>query len=205
MELSRAAKIKSNLLNPLSAWFLSVCIIVAVGLLLRELNPLAIDYLVWQPRAIDDQYWRLFSGHLVHLGAIHGLLNIAACLLIWRLFVADWQRHDVYLLFFSLPLASVLMLWSELDWYLGLSGVLHGWFLLGAVRLWPQQKLFAGLLLLGLAAKLYWEPQNPAAAIEMQWIGGPIAYVSHQIGALAMLILLLLQFAGAQLWDRVRG
>jgi rhomboid family GlyGly-CTERM serine protease len=204
MKLSRAAKIKANLVQPAGIWMLAVMAMVALTLLCQTIAPNAVDALRWQSDALSGQYWRLWTGHFVHLGFIHGLLNLLACLLIWLIFVADWRRIDGFLMFASLPLTGILLAGSELDWYVGLSGVLHGWFLLGAVRVWPQQKVFAGLLLLGLAAKLYWEPQNPAAAIEMQWIGGPIAYVSHQVGALAMLVLLLLQFAGAQLWDRVR-
>lgn len=205
MELSRAAKIKSNLLNPLSGWMLLVCATVLLACLLQTLFPAVLESLRWQPAALSQEYWRLLSGHFVHLSVVHGLLNVAACLLTWRLFALDWQTKDVALMLLSLPLTGALLFYGQLSWYVGLSGALHGWFLLGAWRAWPRQPMFAGLLLLGLAAKLYWEPQNPVATTEAQWLGGPVAYVAHQLGSLAMIILLILQFAAAKLWDRVRG
>ena len=77
----------------------------------------------------EGQWWRLISGHLVHIDLRHGLLNAAALLLIaslaaGRVTVSEW---------FWLAVGSVIavdagLYWLAPDtsWYAGASGVLHG-------------------------------------------------------------------------------
>ena len=72
-------------LSPASGW------LVPLGI---SLSSLAIalggdagrEVFRYQREAIaDGEFWRLFSGHLAHLGISHLLLNIAGLLLIWLL------------------------------------------------------------------------------------------------------------------------
>ena len=183
-----------------------VCVVAAIGVavLAQYLSPAVTEWLRWEHTASFSQGWRPVTGHFVHLSATHGAFNIAAILLVWRLFLKDWQQGDVLLMALSIPLTGLLLFLADLHWYVGFSGVLHGWFLLGAVRVWHAQKIFAAALVLGLLLKLWFEPNNPFAASEAEMIGGPIAYVAHQLGVLAMVILLICQFAAITLWDRVR-
>lgn len=208
MKLPRAAKISAPsavLGDPqIRRCFvaLALCLLLALGLQIA--SPSLLDGLRWQPGAIQGQYWRLVTGHFVHLSATHALLNLAALLLLYWLFQRDWRAGDQWLLLLSLPVTGLLLAYSQLTWYVGLSGVLHGWFLLGALRLLSQQRGLAVLMLLGLLLKLYLEPHNPLTPAEEAWLGGPVAYIAHRIGSIAILICLTLQFAGAWLWDRVR-
>lgn len=181
-------------------WMWAVVCLLLLAILWQWLNPSLVPVLRWQPEALNGEYWRLLSGHFVHLGTTHGLLNVVALLLVWRLFVTDWSPQDPLLMLLSLPFTGLLLLVSDLTWYVGFSAVLHGWFLLGALRVWPVQRYFSAVMLVLLLAKLVWEPNNPAAAAEVELIGGPIAYVAHQAGVVAMILL----FACWGLWDKVR-
>lgn len=82
------------------------------------------------------EIWRLFSGNLVHLGWPHAWLNACGLLLIWLLFgsllpAAVWLLHTVWA---SLAVGLGL-LWFDpgLTWYVGLSGTLHGLFMVGVL------------------------------------------------------------------------
>lgn len=170
------------------------------GVLQYFLPPIS-ESLRWQADSLSGEPWRLVSGHFVHLSVTHLLLNAVAFLLIWLLFLNDWRAGDGFLLLFTLPVTGLLLIYSELDWYVGLSAVLHGWFLLGCLRVWRTQRGLAVFMMLILAAKLVLEPYNPSAGAEAELIGGPIAYIAHKLGTLA----LILVFACAALWDRVRA
>lgn len=137
------------------------------------------------------EWWRLVSGHLVHLGPSHMLLNVAALLLLWwlvgsSLTVAGWC------LVIAASLASIdLGLWfldPALSWYVGLSGLLHGLFAAGLVarrRSAPVEALVLGTL---LAAKLLFEQiAGPLPGSETS-AGGAVVVNAHLYGAAGGLV-----------------
>lgn len=80
--------------------------------------------------------WRLLTGHFVHLGFLHALLNCVALVLIGRLFADRLQARAFFGILGIAPiLISILFLIAlpELHWYRGLSGVLHALFFAGCV------------------------------------------------------------------------
>ena len=80
--------------------------------------------------------WRLFTGHFVHLGFVHALLNCVALVLLGRLFADRLQPRAFFGILAAAPiLISLLFLAAmpELLWYRGLSGVLHALFFAGCV------------------------------------------------------------------------
>ena len=91
----------------------------------------AFDALVLDRDAVlGGQLWRLWSGHWVHLDARHAAINLAA-LMVMAL-IAGRMRLLRPLLVASLlmmPLIAALLLLTapDLQWYAGLSGLLHGW------------------------------------------------------------------------------
>lgn len=199
-----AAKFTSTAKQPVGLACMAVFAGISVCLALQFFVPSVTDWLRWQSTDLFTQPWRLVSGHFVHLSTAHGLLNLAALALVWRLFVMDWKRCDGMLLLASIPLTGLLLGFSNLGWYVGFSGVLHGWFLLGALRVFTQQRTLSVVMLASLVLKLWLEPGNPLGAGEEAFIGGPVAYVAHQLGTLAMVLLVVFQFAATALWDRVR-
>jgi rhomboid family GlyGly-CTERM serine protease len=80
--------------------------------------------------------WRLLTGHFVHLGFLHALLNCVALVLVGHLFADRLTARGFFGILGIAPiLISILFLVAmpELDWYRGLSGVLHALFFAGCV------------------------------------------------------------------------
>ncbi|MCD9007330.1 rhombosortase [Luteimonas sp. XNQY3] len=109
---------------------------------------------------LGGQLWRLWSGHWVHLDLRHAAVNLLALALI-----AARMRQLRPLLSASLlmmPLSAVLLLLAvpDLQWYAGLSGLLHGWAAWLLLRQGGRVALAGAAL---LAGKLLWEQLAPAA------------------------------------------
>lgn len=136
---------------------------------------------------LHGQVWRLFSAHLLHLGGSHLLLNLCGLALVWALFVRELAGVVGWLVLFGSALGvglGLLFFDPRLEWYVGLSGVLHGLFVAGALRRWPEQRLEAGVMLAVVAGKLLWEqvmgPMPGTTAIS----GGNVIVDAHLFGAI---------------------
>jgi rhomboid family GlyGly-CTERM serine protease len=133
--------------------------------------------------------WRLASGQLVHLGWTHLLLNLSGLVIVWALFGRDLRAWEwaVAILACGAGVSLGLLGFSPgLDWYVGLSGILHG--LLAAVvvvRASRQPSTLTALMLIGLAAKLAWEQFAGGESGTARLIGGAVIVDSHLYGALA--------------------
>lgn len=148
-----------------------------------------------RPLILDGEGWRLISGNFVHLGVWHAFLNglgvlvfVLLCPVRWGAWGWAWR-----LLLLSLGM-SLGLLWAlpDLDGYVGLSGVIHGLFVLG---LWPQVRrgdLIASGCLLYLIGKLAWELYAGAPVSDEAAIGGRVIVESHLFGSLSAALLLLL-------------
>ncbi len=134
----------------------------------------------------QGELWRLLTGHLVHLGWPHYWLNATALLLLSLLFgrlfsLAGWGLITV------VSVAAVdLGLWflePSLHWYVGLSGVLHGFPAAAAVGLFRVRPVEAGVVAGLLAAKLLYEnllgPMPGSEAVS----GGAVVVAAHLYGA----------------------
>jgi len=80
--------------------------------------------------------WRLFTGHFVHIGFVHAVLNCVALVLLGQLFGERLKPRAFFGILAATPiLISLLFLATmpELLWYRGLSGVLHALFFAGCV------------------------------------------------------------------------
>jgi rhomboid family GlyGly-CTERM serine protease len=110
---------------------------------------------------LQGEYWRLITAHLVHGNTRHLLLNGAAVALIAALFQRDysWRGWLLIALLSALAIDLAFVFWEpQIDWYVGLSGVLHGALAAGAVSWWQYQpkRLALGLSAI-LVGKLSWE------------------------------------------------
>ena len=133
--------------------------------------------------------WRLASGQLVHLGWTHMLMNLIGFVIVWALFGRELQGREwvAAILACGTGVSLGLLGFSpDLDWYVGLSGILHG--LLAAVvlaRIFRQPSALTTLVLIGLAVKLAWEQFAGGEAGTAHLIGGTVIVDSHLYGALA--------------------
>lgn len=149
------------------------------------------------------EVWRLLSGHLVHLGWSHLLMNLLALALVWALFgdtltLAGWL---LLLLFCALfDGLGLLLLNPGVEWYVGLSGVLHGLFLAGALAGLASGRRDAALLLIALVAKLAWEQLAGPLPGSEATAGGLVVVDAHLYGAIAGGVTAALMLGGG--WRR---
>lgn len=160
--------------------------------------PGAFDAMALHRTAVaTGEVWRLWSGHLAHLDIGHAAINMAALALAAtiaaRMHCLPALLKASVLLMPAISL-GLLLTAPTLQWYVGLSGLLHGWAAWLLVRRggWP---MLAGLSV--LAAKLVWEslPGSDRADVF------PVVIEAHRVGAI-----LGLAFAGvaARLRHRAR-
>jgi rhomboid family GlyGly-CTERM serine protease len=141
----------------------------------------------------DGELWRLLTGHLVHLGWGHLLMNLVALAALTLLFrrrlgAADWL---------TLAACSVLAIdaglyWLEpgIVWYVGLSGLLHGLWCGGGLQelLDPRGRVTGVVLLLSLAAKLVWEQLAGPVPLSAETAGGAVVVEAHLYGSIGGLV-----------------
>jgi rhomboid family GlyGly-CTERM serine protease len=165
---------------------LAVCLVLAAGGdPVRELGR-------WQRDAIETgQYWRLVSGHLVHLGFGHLWPNLAALAVIGLLFEdvfsnVDWVRIG------AASLAAIdlglYVLDPDVSWYVGLSGVLHGYVAAGALALIARRERLGAVLAVGVGAKLIFEQVAGPVPFTAASVGGPVVVAAHLYGVVGALI-----------------
>ncbi|MCU7851218.1 MAG: rhombosortase [Candidatus Thiodiazotropha sp. (ex Monitilora ramsayi)] len=177
---------KGLLSNPYHGPLAITAICTILGLLPERLQ----DLLQYELSAIQTgEWWRLVTGHLVHLGWEHTVMNLAGLWLIWHLFLNSEisLKSCVYWLpVLALGTSAGLLLWSpEVDWYRGLSGVLHGvlvYLLLQQVRRQPRWSIL-GLLL--IAGKLTWEQLTGPLPGSESWVDGRVIVDAHLYGGIS--------------------
>lgn len=108
---------------------------IVVAVLSAELF-LPAELLEYRRTLAAREPWRLFTGHFVHLSFLHALLNCVALLLLDRLFADRLTPRELFAILGFTPILVSLVFWvllPELQWYRGLSGVLHAVYFAGCV------------------------------------------------------------------------
>jgi rhomboid family GlyGly-CTERM serine protease len=134
---------------------------------------------------LGGEYWRLVTGHLVHGGTWHLLLNGAGLALIAALFPRDYSLPGWLLIgLLSVVFIDVGFVFCEpqLQWYVGFSGVLHGALAAGALAWWRSESRGLALTLSAfLVGKLLWEQFHGALPLSGDL---PVVVDAHLYGAL---------------------
>jgi rhomboid family GlyGly-CTERM serine protease len=177
-----------------SRWLLGlVCALLVLLSLLGEKITLALRYERYA--VLHGEYWRLLTAHLVHGSVRHLLLNLAGLGLIATLFARDFRPMQWIAIWATSTLAiDVGFVWFEpqLEWYVGLSGVLHGTLAAGAVTWWrTESKPLAIALSAILLGKLAWEQTYGALPLSGDL---PVVVNAHLYGAMGGVV------AGLALW-----
>ena len=179
----------------LAGWWLPA-VLVSLGLVLLFTGAEGLAALRYDRSAIaDGALWRLLSGHFVHLGTGHYVLNAAGLLLVWYLTGTAFSARQWGLVILGSLVAMDLGFWllmPGLDWYVGLSGLLHGLLAAGAIGLWRRRRNEALLLLGILAAKLAYEGAVGPLPGSADTAGGPVITEAHLFGALGGFLTALL-------------
>jgi len=115
--------------SALSSWVFLLCIVVVclfVEVFRDSLNSILRYQSDWNE---TGQYWRLISGHFVHLGMSHFLVNTLGLIAIWFMYGYVYS-NKVWAVFIIACCTSMSLAFayfdSHLEWYVGLSGLLHG-------------------------------------------------------------------------------
>ncbi len=181
----------------------------ALVLLVQAIVPLhgALEY---RQALLASQPWRALTAHLVHVNWVHALLNLAAWLVVARLFAPELRTWRQPLVLAVAALAVVLhlaLLHPGIAWYRGFSGTLHGVFFAGATA-WllalladgerrPRALWLPAVLVAGGWVKVLAEQPGGSLTPYAQWLGAGIVPQAHLAGAVAGSMLgLLFAWAG---------
>ena len=137
------------------------------------------------------QFWRLLSDNFVHLSWWHLFLNELGVLVLVLLCPEpiEWTVWVRRLLLLGLGMSVGLYFAApKLTHYVGLSGVMHGLFVLGLGRQVLKKDLIAFGCLAYLIGKLGWELFAGAPVSDEAAIGGRVALESHLWGAISAVI-----------------
>ncbi len=164
-----------------------------------------IDALRYDRAAIEAGEWfRLFTANLVHLpgntiewrgwqfhGPWHLFLNELGLLVLVllcpeRLSLLVWLRRTLFL-FLGMSLGLYFFA-PDMHWYVGLSGAMHGFFVLGLVPQAVKKDIVALGCVLYLLGKLGYELYAGAPVSDEAAIGGKVALESHLWGSVSALI-----------------
>jgi rhomboid family GlyGly-CTERM serine protease len=166
-----------------AVWVLGLLAVLSVLLALAgEPGRLALRY--EKSAAWSGEYWRLLTGHLVHAGSAHLLLNVIGVGLICGLFPRDYTPRQ-WLLILATSMVAIdvgfVLFEPQLQWYVGLSGVLHGALAAGAIAWWQHEtRRLAFALSAVLVGKLSWEQMQGALPLSGDM---PVIVDAHLYGA----------------------
>jgi rhomboid family GlyGly-CTERM serine protease len=135
----------------------------------------------------SGEAWRLLTGHLVHLGVSHTVLNLAGLVLVWLLVGRTYTWKQWLWIMAGSVVAIDLGLWfgaPSLEWYVGLSGLLHGMLAAGIIAGLAGRNGEAAILGVVVAGKLAWEQfAGPLPGSEAS-SGGAVIVDAHLYGVI---------------------
>lgn len=178
--------------HAIAIWPLAIAAFVFA---LLVFNPWLKPWLRYDEGAVlQGEWWRLVSAHFVHLGWMHGFLNMVGFALIALLYPAGrWINWLLFYVVSSVLISSYIVLDSGTYYYVGASGVLHGLFILGAyfsqaLSLWRRY-----MLVFIVIGKLFWEQSSYYVDTGVgDAIGGFVYVDAHLIGGLCGLFLVII-------------
>lgn len=173
-------------------------LIIIISVILALSDSLSSDLLAYDRQQLNSyQLWRLITGHFLHTNGMHLLLNIAGLILLWALHGHYYQTSHYLSIFLILCLgtSSCLYLFAlQMHWYVGLSGVLHGFFVIGAY-FDIQHKFKTGwIMLVGVLTKVGHEQVYGASEGVAQLIAANVAIDAHLFGTVTGITLIVLYF-----------
>lgn len=152
---------------------------------------------------LSGQLWRLISCHFVHFSWKHLVLNIAGLIFIWALFKHILSQRIWLLLTLGSIVGidiSLLIIHPEIKWYMGLSGVLHGYFAGGAILQIRLNGIKSLPYLILLMIKLLWEYLNGPLPGSEELTGVRVITEAHIYGAIGGSIVMLFLIVKRKTW-----
>jgi len=148
--------------------------------------------LVYQRDLISQgEMWRLFTGHLLHTNGFHLLLNLTALFMLWALHGRFYTFTNYLALFLVCAVCTSIGIYylnPSLVQYVGLSGILHGVFIFGAIMDIYAKDKTGHLLFIGVWLKISHEQIYGASSDVSDLIEASVAVDAHLWGAVGGLI-----------------
>lgn len=173
------------------AWQVPAGLAVAI-VLTQAMGPSVHAVLAYDRAAIAaGEVWRMLTCSFVHLSGYHCFLNVLglaayALLCPGRPSGFEWAARLAAL---SFGVSAGLYAFApNVGTYVGLSGAMHGLFVLGLWPLAARRDLIAIGCLVFLAAKIAWELAFGVPVSDATSIGGRVVTESHLFGTLAALV-----------------
>ena len=136
----------------------------------------------------QGELWRLFSCHLFHTNLNHLLLNLGGLILLWSLHGQYYnvKNYTLLLLVSGGIVSSAIYFYSpQLSQYVGLSGVLHGVFIWGALKDISNKVMSGYLLAIGVILKVIHEQIYGADESVAKLIDATVAIDAHLWGVIS--------------------
>ena len=140
----------------------------------------------------NGEYWRLITGNFNHTNAIHLLLNLLALAIIAGLHHSYYNAisFTCLIMYLSISVGAAIYYWSpSTQLYVGLSGVLHGLIMVGAIIDSYKREFTGYLLVLGTLAKVIDEQFSSASTAMSALIQAKVLTDAHLYGLIAGLLI----------------
>ncbi|UBM08332.1 rhombosortase [Cupriavidus metallidurans] len=165
--------------SPVHPGFLAVALLM---LALQAGGATIADALRYERSAIaSGEVWRLVSGHFVHLGWTHCLLNVGGVVALAAILPAPLRAWRCCLLLATIIGLALFATLPSLQHYAGFSGVNYG---LAALALLPRARAeaTAALVLGALIVRALWQWLGGGGAADAAWLGAPPLAAAHLAG-----------------------
>lgn len=146
-----------------------------------------------------SEYWRFWTGQLVHSSWSHLWLNMVGLIVLQQLF-GNELRLVTWLWGYAVIALVIGICWlafddsgwlpfASFDYVVGLSAMLHGLYAFAACLAMRRDALLASGALLVIGGKVVWELFNGPSGLTSELIGLPVASSTHLYGFLGGLLL----------------
>jgi rhomboid family GlyGly-CTERM serine protease len=196
--------LSSSLTNWINSWVnkegLSLYLLAVACLLLAPWSEVGMQVFAMDRSSIEaGEYWRIWTGQLVHSSWTHLWLNLLGLAVLQQIFGDElttlnwlWGCAVIALLIGTSWMAFSDASWlpfASRDYVVGLSALLHGLFAYAACLAMRRDSLLAGGALLIIGGKVVWEQVNGPSEFTAGLIDIPVASDVHLYGFAAGLLL----------------
>ena len=155
----------------------------------------------------SGEVWRIWSGHFVHTNIPHLLLNIVAALLLYFAFFSTIKLAELLacsFIFTALISLALLYFYPELEWYNGLSGLLHALTIYCSIRMMRAGDMVFLVALVVVWLKVLAESTGTYLGYESLLGNMTVVTEAHLVGAFVGTITAILGFVFCQQICQVR-
>lgn len=145
----------------------------------------------WEHDAIiSGQWWRIVTGNFAHTNIYHLTMNLLGLWIICFIFRTHLKVKSFCCILLCLStLIGISLLFTSIDIYVGLSGVLHGIFAYYALVEYRQGNKSSIWLVIGVVVKVLWEQVFGSQTGSEGLIGASVATSAHLCGVIGGLAL----------------